>query len=146
MKRAKAAAAETNNKSEDADGTKKRVVKKSTNADDDATVDAELAEGNDDEKCVKAEGDENNDEATDNKGADKAGLIDSNTADAERKLDADKTEKKLKPKIDDKEKMRKKHVRLWCVHCRIECATFKVNSNGNPKYGWRLEAPLANHK
>lgn len=28
-------------------------------------------------------------------------------------------------KSDDKEK-RKKFVRLWCVHCRIESATFKV--------------------
>lgn len=35
-------------------------------------------------------------------------------------------------KGDDKEK-RKKFVRLWCVHCRIESATFKVRRNENIK-------------
>lgn len=124
LKRAKLAASDLNDKSGDKDGApKKKLVKKDSAVkatDDEANDDAEIAVNDKSGIAV----DDNGTVANDDNIADKTNVNDSNATDADRKTDADKIEKK-KLKVDDKEK-RKKHVRLWCVHCRIECATFKV--------------------
>lgn len=106
--------------SDDIDGAKKKVIKKvaGPNAGDDADLEA-----NDDAKSENA-ADDNGEQAADEDMADIAGSSDLNAAEADRKIEI---EIKKKLRIDDKDK-RKKHVTLWCVHCRIECATFKVMS------------------
>lgn len=81
---------------------KKSVSKKSTAATDSANESEDKKETEStEEKTEAVEGDE--------------ALVDKST-------DNEDEEKKG----DDKEK-RKKFVRLWCVHCRIESATFKVS-------------------
>lgn len=103
---------------DDKDGAKKKTIKKATGPGTSAATELEV--NNDDKEKNTVEG--NGEAPVDENEANKTVSTESNAGDADRKDDADK--KKLK--IDDKEK-RKKHVRLWCVHCRIECATFKVN-------------------
>lgn len=83
---------------------KKGGAKKATAATDSANESEDKKETESTgEKSEAAEGDETHvDKSTDNEDEEKKG--------------------------DDKEK-RKKFVRLWCVHCRIESATFKVRRN-----------------
>lgn len=56
---------------------------------------------------------------------DNSETIKTDAMDIDKMADAEKDDKK-KIKTDDNKEKRKKFVRLWCVHCRIECATFKV--------------------
>lgn len=112
------------------------------------------AEADDGEKLEKSKTEENDartedgNESEKKKPIKKATIIDSSNESEDKKDDDNEvTEEKIEDategdemqvdklsdaeddekKGDDKEK-RKKFVRLWCVHCRIESATFKVNA------------------
>lgn len=117
----------------------------------DTVVKRKATEGDDIEKTDKSKAEENDAKSDNEKEPEKKKGKKSTTADSsnesEDKKETESTEDKLdesnaetnemlvdkssdneddEKKGDEKEK-RKKFVRLWCVHCRIESATFKVN-------------------
>lgn len=134
-KKAKTLENDDSQKATENDGinAKKKIVKKTQPSNDGAESNNEnemevieedkddVVEDEDADECAKPDNENENTEAEK-----------TDAMDTDKVADADKDDKK-KIKIDDNKEKRKKFIRLWCVHCRIECATFKVNKKTKQK-------------
>lgn len=119
------------------DDDESEKLEKSKTEDTESKSDAEKE--SDKKKSTKKPSDDDNNENDENKDADES--IDDSKTDAtndadklpiDKSSDAEGDSESVK-KGDDKDK-RKKFVRLFCPHCRIESATFKVTKKTPKKY------------